>query len=281
MAIPILGGYTFNFTGSYTAPAWSGYHYYDFTIGDFRYVNQIRSDNNYVYSATLGGLYITDIESEQGYAKVTYSGGFTAAWADDDKVYLGTNSSGLKYINKTCISGSIISPIELAGCLNDYVEQPLTSDEIRYIHGSNEFLMCCTSIGVDVIKKEPHGYRSYTTTSGAKKCFMTSTGKFYYSTCSGTSWELNRVNIPLTDWSTPDYVYGDPLIVSNEITDMFITEGTASDDISNTLMVATASGVYVIDESDSSLETYYTYPDILAGSSNHFTSVWAYVCSFF
>ena len=219
-------------------------------------LKQIWSDI-YVYAATTSGLDIVDIASEQKYAQVIYSGGFTAVYADNDKVYLGTDNNGVKYINKTCISGSIVSPIELNGCLNDYTEQSLTSDEIRYIHGGNEFLMCCTSAGVDVIKKEPDGYRSYTTVSGARKCFMTSTGKCYYSTCSGTSWELNRVNIPLTGWATPNYVYGDPLISSNEVTDMFVTEGTASDSVSNTLMVATSSGVYVIDEGDLSLKIYY------------------------
>jgi hypothetical protein len=238
--------------------------------------SQIWADSTYVYVTTSSGFSIVEIESEQKYAQLTYSGGFTTVYSDDDKVYLGTNNNGIKYINKTCISGSIISPIELASCLNDYVEQPLTSNEIRYIHGNNEFLMCCTSVGVDVIKKEPHGYRSYTTTSGAKKCFMTSTGKCYYSTLSGTSWKLNRVNISLTDWATPDYVYGDPLIASNEITDMFVTEATASDGVSNTLMVTTVSGTWVVDEGDYSLKTYYTHPGILAGTSNHFTSIWAY-----
>ena len=220
-------------------------------------LNQIWSDI-YVYAATVSGLDIIDIESEKKYAQLTCSGGFTTVYADDYKVYLGTTENGIKYINKTCISGSIFAPIELYSCLTDYVEQSLTSDEIRYIHGNNGFLMCCTAAGVDVIKKEPHGYRSYTTTSGARKCFMTSTGKFYYSTCSGTSWELNRINVALTDWVTPDYVYGDPLISSNEITDMFVTEGTASDGVSNTLMVATTSGIYIVDEYDLSLKIYYT-----------------------
>ena len=213
---------------------------------------------DYVYAATISGLDIVDIESEQKYAQLTYSGGFTTVYADNDKVYLGTDGSGVKYINKTCISGSIVSPIELNGCLRNYVEQQLTSDEIRYIHGNDEFLMCCTSVGVDVIKKEPYGYRSYTTVSGTRKCFMTSIGKCYYSTCSGTSWELNRVNTPLTDWTTPSYTYGDPLIASNEITDMFVTEGTAPDGVSNTLMVATSSGVFIISEEDNQYAVYYT-----------------------
>ena len=258
MAIPTIGGYTFNFTGSYTAPTWSGTHYYDFNAGGFNNVKQIWTDEDYVYAATLSGLNIIEIESEKKYAQLTYSGGFTTAWADTDKIYLGTINSGIKYINKTCISGSVITPVELDNCLRDYVEQSLTSDEIKYMHGNNRFLICCTSAGVDVIKKEPQGYRSYTTVSGTKKCFMTSTGKFYYSTISGTSWELNRVNIPLTDWTTPDYVYGDPLIASNEITDMFVTEGTALDGVNNTVFCATVSGVYIINENDSSLKIYYT-----------------------
>jgi len=224
----------------------------------FDYLKQIWTDENYVYAATLGGLNIVELESEQKYAQLTYNGGFNTVWADDVKVYLGTNNDGIKYINKTCISGSISNPAELTGCLKDYGEQSLTADKVRYIHGNNEFLMCCTSVGVDVIKKEPNGYRSYTTVSGARKCFMTSTGKSYYSTYNGVSWKLNRVDTSLTDWVIPSYVYGDPLISSNEITDIFVTEGTAPDGVSNTLMVATSSGIYVVAESDSSLKIYYT-----------------------
>ena len=257
MSIPTITGSIFNFTGSYTPPTWDGFHYYNFTTGEFDNVRQVWTDENYVYAATSAGLNIIDLDSEIRYAQATYSGGFTTTWANNDKVYLGTTEDGIKYITKTCISGSIVTPIELNTCLVDYIEQSLTSNEVRYIHGNNGFLMCCTAVGVDVIKNEPHGYRSYTTVSGAKKCFITSTGGSYYSTYDGTSWELNRINTSLTDWSEPDYVYGDPLVASNEITDMFVTEGTASDGVSNTLMVTTVSGVYVLDESDLYLKIYY------------------------
>ncbi len=224
-------------------------------------LNQIWTDDNYVYGATSSGLDIIDIDSEQKYAYIDYGSGFTTVWAGDSVVYLGTDSTGMKYLNKACISGSVSSPYELSNCLTNYTTQSLTSDYVKYIHGNDAFLMCCTDVGVDVIKQEPQGYRSYTTVSGAEKCFMTSTGKFYYTTVdttvSGSTWVANRVDRPIVDWSDPDYEYGDPLDSLKGITDIFVTEGTASDGSDNTLFVATVSGVYVVDESDLSYHVYY------------------------
>lgn len=224
-------------------------------------LNQIWTDDDYVYAVTSSGLDVIDVTSEQNYAYIDYGAGFTTVWADDGVVYLGTNTAGLKYINKTCISGSVGSPYELSNCLDDYTTQSLTSDYIKYIHGNGDFLVCCTDVGVDVIKQEPQGYRSYTTVSGTEKCFMTSTGKFYYTTVdttvSGSFWSINRVDRSLWDWTIPDYKYGDPLDPLKGITDIFVTEETAADGVDNTLFVATTSGVYVIDESDLSYDIYY------------------------
>ncbi len=278
MAAPtIITAGSFDFTGSYTPPTWSGIHYYNFGISSVLY--QIWTDDTYVYAATSSGLDIIDIDTEYYYAEIPYSPGFITVWASDDRVYLGTTAAGMKYLNKTCISGSLDEyPYYLDGCLHNYTTQPLTSDYVKYIHGNGDFLMCCTDVGVDVIKQEPRGYRSYTTVSGAEKCFMTSTGKFYYTTVdttvSGSFWSVNRVDRPLVDWSDPDYEYGDPLDPLRGVTDIFVTEGTAADGVDNTLFVATTSGVYVIDESDLSYHVYYVPP--IAGTSNHIVAVWAY-----
>lgn len=233
-------------------------------IGGAFTLYQIWIDDDYVYASTSEGLDIYDIVSENKYAYVTYSGGFNTVWCNDGKVFYGTTDSGVKYINKTCISGSIINPVDLYTCLRDFSDltyyHNLTSDNIRYIHGNDDVICVVTSSGVDVVKIDLQSYRSYTTISGAKKCFMTSTGKFYY-TISGTSeWSLNRVNSCLWDWNIPDYSYitGSGILPAGEkINDIFITEGTADDGISNTIFVATSSGIYKINEQTLTYDIYY------------------------
>jgi len=260
MAI-MIGGETFNFTESgYTPPSASG------TVYNFQYIgsilNQIWSDDNYVYAVCDSGLDIISMSAEQKIAYIEYELGFNTVWANDNRIYLGTTSSGVKYINKTCISGTVESPVNLITWLADYTSPfGMSSQNVRYIHGNNDFIMWCTNLGVDVYKMEPYGYRSTTTTSGAQKCFMTSTGKFYYTSVSGNEWCLNRIDKPLWDWTIPDYIYntgGDVLSNSLEINDIFITENTASNTIDNTVFIATTSGVYVVDEGSLDYVVYYT-----------------------
>ena len=249
------------FSGVYTPPTGSGADLIFGEVGEVFY--QVWTDD-YVYAATSVGLKIYDIDTESLYSYVTYGGGFNTILANEDKVFVGTTDDGVKYINKTCISGSVGSPYDLITCLNDFSDltyyHELTSDDIRYIHGSGDVLCVVTNYGVDVVKIDPQSYRSYITISGAKKCFMTAAGKFYY-TVSGTEWSLNRVDSCLYDWSVPDKSYttgGGILPAGEKINDIFVTEQTSSDGISNTIFCATSSGVFVIDEGTENYEIYYT-----------------------
>ncbi len=220
-------------------------------------LNQIWSDSAYVYVATTEELSIVDIESELKYAYI--DGNFNTVWANDDKIFLGTGT-GIKYLYKTCISGSTINPYDLVDCIHNYTPPyGTTSNNVRYIHGNDDFIMWCTDLGVDVYKLEPNGYRSYIEISGAEKAFMTSANKFYY-TASGTEWALNRVNSTLVNWTTPDYSYatgGDIIESGIDINDVFITESTSSDGTSNTVFIATSNGTYIIDEGTLDYSIYY------------------------
>jgi hypothetical protein len=205
-------------------------------------------------------LKIYDITSESVYAYITYSGGFSTVWANDDKVFVGTTDSGVKYINKTCISGSVGSPYDLFTCLEDFSDltyyHDLTSDNIRYIHGSGDVLCMITDSGVDVVKIDPQSYRSYTSLSGAKKGFMTSSGRFYYMTLD----VLYVMYTCLYDWTeaNKEYTVGSGIFESGiELNDIFVTEQTSSDSISNTIFMATTSGAYIIDEGTESYVIYY------------------------
>ena len=284
----VINGGTFNFTeDGYTPPSASG------TIYNFEYtgftLNQIWKDDDYVYVVHNVGLEVIEIDSEEKIAYIEPSFGFNSVWASDSMVFLGTTFSGIKYIEKTCISGTVLTPENLITCLTDYTPPyGITSQNIRYIHGNSDYIMWCTDLGVDVYRAEPYGYRSFTTVSGAQKCFMTSIGRFYYTTVSGATvsgidylWSLNRLNNSLTDWTVPDYSYStgiNILPVGLEINDIFVTESTAANGIDNTVFIATSSGVFVIDEGNLNYNVYLTSTisgGILTGTSNNFTAIWA------
>ena len=296
--VPLIGGITFDFTvGGYVAPTWSGaiYSFEEEEIPDcyttwvetntyqwvdvdtaqwaicwYEILNQIWSDADYVYAAITFGLDIIEMESELKVAYIEQHMGFNTVWANDDRVYLGTSVSGIKYFEKTCISGSLVVPIDMAFCLTDYASPfGISSETIRYIHGNgDDYMMCCTNAGVDVYYMKPTLYRSTHVTTDAHKCFMTSTGQFYYTTVSGATisgendiWFINRVDSPLWDWALPDYSYptgGGILPAGLTINDIFVTENTASNTTDNTLFLATSSGVYVIDEGSLDYVVYYT-----------------------
>ena len=58
-----------------------------------------------MYAATNTGFVVIDITTESQIGYIEYTTGFSTLWANDDKVFLGT-TSGINYLNKTCISGT-------------------------------------------------------------------------------------------------------------------------------------------------------------------------------
>jgi hypothetical protein len=259
MSITTITGSTFNFTDEYFPPSWSGTHIYNFGKG-FPNVNQIWADNDYVFAACAEGLNIIDIASELQYSFVTYSGGFTTVWANQDRVFLGTPASGIKYIDKVCISGSIDLPFEIT-CLSDYATAPrLRSNTIRYVHGHNDLIVCCTASGVQSLGV--YGYESETSTPNAWKCFMTPSTAVYYTT-SGTDWAINKVRSAHNNWTVPDTVYStdghSAMLPGAKINDIFITEGTSTAGSNyNTIFLATSSGVVIIDDGTDVSVVYLT-----------------------
>lgn len=236
----------FSFTSTGYSPSSTTF---DFTPVDYY---QIWTDDTYVYTALSTGLKIYEIESESEYAYIDYTGGFNTVWASTNRVFVGTSDAGIKYFNKTCISGSTSSPYDLVGCLGSFSEltyySTLTAHSIVYLHGYGDVLGVVTTSGVDVVKIDPQSYRSFTTISGGRKCFMTA-DKFYYT----LSDRVNRVDNIMGDWTTPStaYVTGSGIFTAGiEINDLYITN--------DTIYTATTSGVYVIDENTQDYEIYYT-----------------------
>ncbi len=213
---------------------------------------QVYVDLNYVYSATASGLDVYNIESENLTARIPYLDGFNSLCGNDDRLYLATSASGIKYVEKTCVSGNDNNPYNLSQCLNDYNDFTITSNNIKYIHCNDDLLMCCTDVGVDVIASGTLGhYRTHLIPGAdAHKCFITSTGKAYYTTISGSDETIDVVYNTSFNWAGADYrwyIGGGILPEDYNINDIFVTEGTATDGY-NTLFVATTSGVYIIDE---------------------------------
>lgn len=219
-------------------------------INTFQWVD----DNNYQWAITS----TVDINGIGAF--FNYADGLTTVWADDTTLYFGTNSSGVKYILKSNITTDTDDPVNLEKYVHDYTEFSLTSPAIKYIHGYENYMVVCTTSGVDAIKHNPQGYRSYTTCSGVQKCFMTSTGRFYYTISGSNDWSLNVRDSLLVDWYNPDesYITGSGIFESGiKLNDIYVTENTGSDGSSNTIYTSTSSGVYVIDTSDDTYSIYY------------------------
>jgi hypothetical protein len=214
-------------------------------------------------------LYVIGMEA----ALPKFDGGFSTLCGNSNKIYLGTNGVGIKYINKTDVVGlNVDSPPTLSGILYNYLIPPMiTGFNIRYLHCNDNYLGVVTENGLDIIKL----YKGYThsktyTSEEAYKCFVTTDGYLYY-TLSGTSdWRINKTR----SWAPPfvTYVTGSGILPAGQkLTDIFVTENTAYDKISNTIFCATTSGVYVIDENT---DAYYGFLVDSSGEYN-FNNVWA------
>lgn len=216
---------------------------------------QVWHDTDYFYTVTSSGLSIFDIFSTNKVASIYNEDGFTTIWGNDYSIYLGTVNSGAKYIDK-----DIIVEGDLTADLMDFIYYGPSSDSVRYIHGYDDILAIVTTSGLDIVKNGSHGFKSSVVGADFTKCFMTSKDELYYVTQGTTDSGLCKINALLWDWTEPDIFYepGDSFLpISQEVNDIFVTEGTSSNGEDNTLFVATTSGVYVLDEGVGEFDTYY------------------------
>jgi len=195
-------------------------------------LSQIWTDDTYVYAVTISGLDIVDIASEQKIAFIPYET-FSTVWANDEKVYLGTTANGIKYIDKTCISGSVGDWENLSVCLTTFATYSgISSNVINYIHGNGNWLMCCTNVGIDILNTK-EWYRSYTTVDDPQKCFMASSGRGYYTLNNGELFLKNK-------WGSTETLLGDHLTLSNE--------RLTTTKVTNTWNYASAKTKYAVSE---------------------------------
>jgi len=227
---------------------------------------QVFTRNEFIYAATDEGLKVYNSNTNYLVAFIDYLNGFTTVCGDDERVFMGTTSSGIKYLNySVTISGTYFSPQNLNSYLQDYSAPNITNNSIKYIHIKDVDLLVCTNSGVDYFKlKTNPTIHSKTYIAGAEKCFLTSDSLYY--TVSGTNlitseveYKLNRMDNLLCDWTLPTEVYttGSGIFARGlYLTDMYITENTALVG-GNTIFCTTSSGVYVIDEDSKQYAVYY------------------------
>jgi hypothetical protein len=224
--------------------------------GIYEGLYQIWTDDQYVYAATSSGLDVISIETEERVSFATNPEGYTCVSSDSEKIYAGSKY-GIKCIDKEDVGHS-----ELAYYTNDYQRYPfLNSDEVFYLYGNENKLICSTIEGINIIRKDS-GYITKTSVSGAKKCFVTPNYDYYYYTVSGTSnWQLCRLNGNTSDWADSDIVYttGSGFLHSATcLNDFYVTEHTSISGVNNTLFVATDIGIYVYDEGSGDYAVFTT-----------------------
>lgn len=219
---------------------------------------------NYLYAATDIGLVVIDIATEAEYARAVNLA-TTSVWNDTDTIYIGTTNSGIFYLDKddiTTYSG---------GNLTDYLfhwhgTPFLSSDHVKYLYGSGDYLCASTAAGFDFIWISLDDIES-ATVADSWKCFVCSDGKTYLTT-SGTPNLIYRANVP-GSIAYPPIVYtcgsGYLVDVANA-NDIFVTENTSSAApilwVENTLFIAASGGAYVFDEG-----THVVHKYLLEGSS--------------
>ena len=227
-------------------------------------LRQIYSEENKVFSVTSIGMDLFDMDSN----KVSYiinRNGFNTVCGSQDFIYLGTPYNGIKYLEKTTLSGNIEEPVDLEGNLIDYdYSNNVSSNEIKYIHCNyyNNILSVVTSKGIDVLNNNcGNKFKSTTVNSNIMKCFLTSKNELYYFTHGADIDGIFKMRSVLCDWEVPQvsYLVGHSFLPTNtRINDIFITENTSINGNNNTLFVATNDGAYVVDEESMEFAKYTT-----------------------
>lgn len=220
-------------------------------------LHQVWRDNNYAYAVTTSGLEMFDITTSNKVAYIYSEDGFTTIWGNNNFIYFGTSNEGIKYLDKTTISGG-----DLANNLQYYDHYYNTgSDNIKYLHGYENTVVAVTDEGIDILNMDGQGFKSTTSGTNFTKCFMTSKNEVYYIIQEAETNGIGKINSTKCDWQTPDIFYESGasfLPAELNINDIFVTENTSSEGNKNTLFVATSEGAYVVDEGTDEFDIYYT-----------------------
>lgn len=217
-------------------------------------LQNIWTDENYVYAATASGLDVIDIETEQRTSFATYTAGYSCVWANDTHVFLGTTEAGVKRLSKAAIG-----PEEISFSIYSYLSVPdIFSDTITYIHGNSERILIASDEGVNVVQESTGFMYGYFNGNGVTKCFVTPDVNVFYYVVAGN--QVHRKSDPAGNWISSDVIYSSGvgfLAGVSQIKDIFVTNNTSLSGEDNTLFLATDDGVLIFDE-DSGYAVKYT-----------------------
>lgn len=126
----------------------------------------------HLFKSTSSGVGIYDALSVDLVNFAGFPLGTNAVWVNEDYLYVATSVSGIYRADMSAVSGTLI--------FENYKSYPdITSNEVRYIHGSGDYLCATTASGVDRYKLST-GERNFTYVDNADKCCQTSRGDYYY-----------------------------------------------------------------------------------------------------
>ena len=216
------------------------------------------NSNGFLYVATGSGLVVVDVDAEVEYA-YALNNTVTSVWNDDETIYVGTTISGIYYLDKDDIT--VYSGGDLTDYLFPWKQSPfLSSNYIKYLHGSGDYLCASTATGFDFIWISLDDVETAAVTM-SWKCFVCSDGKTYFTT-SGTPNMIYRANVPGSiAYPTVEYTCGSGYLVDvANANDIFVTENTSLAApilwVENTLFIAASGGAYVFDEGTKQISSY-------------------------
>lgn len=227
-------------------------------------------------------------------ASLEYSSGFTSICGNTNKIYLGTSGAGVKMLDKEGLVSypdTVFPEILSPDVLQTYLMTPfIPSLQITYLHCSEDYLGVITPLGFATVKIGRDGYIAsiaYPANYQAYKCFILSDGYLYFTLEGPSDWRIAKTNNPSSlVYDTTDIITDGSILPEGvELTDIYVTEGTAKDKIKNTIFCATTSGAYIIDESDSSYYSFipesgdYTFNSIYADPNTSIRTNKVYIAS--
>ena len=168
----------------------------------------IYTANNRTYQSTSSGIKVYNPKTGELNYFIAHEGGVTSVWADSENVYAGTNNG----VYRT--SAFTTDPLTLYKGFPD-----ITSNEVKYVHGSGDYICIATVSGVDRLSKSS-GERKAVVVSDVTKCFQAASGDFYYITNDYVP--VENIDMSLYDWEyyktvTLSYTVGQEYILGVEI----------------------------------------------------------------
>lgn len=212
--------------------------------------------DNPIYNVSTSGIeiYNVDVSTDYYIAYATLSG-VNAIAESNEKLLIGTTTSGILYIPTTTITNeNIYSPQDLTGEVLLWKQYPdILDNYVKDISACGDYVCAVTASGVDHFNLGRSSSYDHSSglTAAATKCFQTCRGRFYYA--AGT--KIVTIYTHQCDWTegTIGYEYdstisGTLLPPGGVINDISVVEGTSIYNGANLIFAATSSGVALIEE---------------------------------